>query len=109
MRGGAAAGEGTVGTCRACSHAAQGGLRVRPAKGFGSRLRWRRGGVGGGGVGCAGAQSLGHTHWSMRHTHTRATRTNWEKKRSGSMAKPPHITCIPHVVLRVQKMLPVQN
>jgi hypothetical protein len=74
------------------SQASPCGWRVRPAKGCGSRLCWRRGGVGGGGVGGAGAQSRGHTPWSMRHTHTRATSTNWEKKRSGTMAKPPHIS-----------------
>jgi hypothetical protein len=45
MRGGGA--EGACGRRPlACAQASQGGLRVRPAKGFGSRLRLRRGGVG---------------------------------------------------------------
>jgi hypothetical protein len=41
-------------------------------------------------VGHAAVESLGHAHWSRRHSHTRATSTNWEKKRSETMAKPPH-------------------
>jgi hypothetical protein len=35
------------------------------------------------------AVTLGHAHWSMRHSHTSATSTNWEKKRADIMAKPP--------------------
>src|SRR4029453_12568174 len=73
----------------ACAQASQGGFVVRPAKGLRSRLRC---GTGGGGVGVIGhvAGSLGHVQWSMRHSHTRAISTNWEKKRAGTMAKLPH-------------------
>src|SRR5215468_12126979 len=37
-----------------------------------------------------GQESLGHTQWSMQDSHTKAISTNWEKKRSGTMAKLPH-------------------
>src|SRR5215468_6466572 len=80
----------------ACKHGAvpysqvsQGGLVVKPAKGLGSRWRFGFGGVGSDGGGHV-AGSLGHAHWSMTHSHTRATSTNWEKKRWETMAKPPH-------------------
>src|SRR2546425_7643079 len=59
------------------AHASQCGLVVRPTKGFGSRLRWRRGGRGSSVVKHAATESLGHTQWSMRHSHTKATSTNW--------------------------------
>ena len=39
IRGGGATGEVTVGAGSACSHAAQGGLWVRPANGFAARER----------------------------------------------------------------------
>jgi hypothetical protein len=41
-------------------------------------------------VGHAAAESLGHAHWSMTHSHTKATSTNWEKKRAETMAQLPH-------------------
>ena len=44
-------------------------------------------GVVGSGAGGHVAGSLGHVQWSMRHSHTRAISTNWEKKRSGTMPK----------------------
>src|SRR5215471_14206900 len=87
MRGGGAEGacgpESVVG-----SQASQCGLRVRPAKGVGSRVRLGRGGGGSGVVGHT-AMSLSHAHWSMTHSHTRATSISWEKKRAATMAKPP--------------------
>src|SRR5438093_1065483 len=43
------------------AHASQCGLVVRPTKGFGSRLRWRRGGRGSSVVKHAATESLGHT------------------------------------------------
>src|SRR5262249_62284272 len=86
-------GGGAEGACGrgslTCTQAAQCGLVVRPAKGFGSRWRLGTGGGGSCVVGQAVAGSLGHTHWSMRHSHTRATSTNWEKKRCDTMATPP--------------------
>src|SRR5712664_2094926 len=71
MRGGAAgaAGRGAV----ACSQVSQCGFLVRPSKGLGSRWRFGTGGVGSGAVGHTAVGSLGHAHWSMRHSHTRAT------------------------------------
>src|SRR6266478_167703 len=33
--------------------------------------------------------SLGHAHWSMTHSHTRAISPRWEKKRAETMAQPP--------------------
>jgi hypothetical protein len=62
-------------------------LVVRPAKGVRSRWCFGTGGVGAG-VGGRGAGSLGHIQWSRRQSHPRAIRTNWEKKRAGTMAKP---------------------
>src|SRR5215831_11018004 len=47
-------------------------------------------GGGSGVVEHAAAGTLGHTHWSMTHSHTRAISTNWEKKRWETMAQPPH-------------------
>src|SRR6266849_11021748 len=89
MRGGGQ--PGGWGTCSwACSQASQCGLVVRPAKGVGSRGRFGSGDVGSSVVGHVAAGSLGHAQWSMTHSHTRATSTNWEKKRSETMAKPPH-------------------
>src|SRR5262249_9807601 len=86
-------GGGAAGACGresgACSQASQWGLWVRPAKGLGSRFRFGRGDGGSGVIGHA-AESLGHTQWSMQYSHTRAISTNWEKKRSGTMAKLPH-------------------
>ena len=35
------------------------------------------------------AVSLGHVTWCMRHSHTRAPRTNGETKRAETMVKPP--------------------
>src|SRR5262245_48133385 len=71
-------GGGAEGACGresiACGQASQGGLVVRPAKGVGARLRFGRGGSS---VGEHAAVALGHAHWSMRHSHTRATNTNW--------------------------------
>src|SRR5437899_5071358 len=89
MRGGGAAGAWGWGSL-VSAHASQCGLVVRPTKGFGSRLRWRRGGRGSSVVKHAATESLGHTQWSMRHSHTKATSTNWEKKRWETMAKAPH-------------------
>jgi hypothetical protein len=57
-------------------------------KGFALALALWHWGVGSG-VGGHVARSLGHVQWSMRHSHTRTISTNWEKKRSGTMAKPP--------------------
>jgi hypothetical protein len=59
-----------------CTQASQCGLVVRPAKGFGSRWRLGRGGVGSRGGGHT-AVSLGHAHWSMTHSHTRAISPSW--------------------------------
>src|SRR5262249_35056373 len=56
-------------------------------KGLASRLRLGSAEEGSGVVGQA-AGSLGHAQWSMRHSHTRAMSTNWEKKRAEPMAKP---------------------
>src|SRR5215470_5639909 len=53
------------------------GLVVRPTKGFGSRLGLRRGGGGSSVVKHAATESLGHTQWSMIHSHTKATSINW--------------------------------
>src|SRR2546425_8730161 len=64
----------------ACSQASQCGLVVRPAKGFGSRWRLGSGGVGSRVVGHAVAGSLGHAQWSMTHSHTKATSTNWRSE-----------------------------
>src|SRR5215510_6056811 len=89
MRGGGA--EGACGRRPlACSQASQCGLRVRPAKGFGSRLRLCRGGVGEGGVGPVTVESLSHAPWSMTHSHTKATSTKGAKKSAETMAQPPH-------------------
>jgi hypothetical protein len=60
-----------------CSQASQCGLVVRPAKGFGSRLCLRRGGVGGGGVGPAVVASLNHAHWSMTYSQTSTISVSW--------------------------------
>src|SRR5262249_1000296 len=87
MRGGGAAGA-WGGEALASAHASQGGLVVRPTKGFGSRRRLRRGGRGSSVVKHAATESLGHTQWSMIHSHTKATSTSWEKKRWETMAKP---------------------
>jgi len=73
-----------------CSQASQGGLVVRPAKDVGARLRFGTGDGRSGVVGHAAVETLGHAHGSRRHSHTKATNTNWEKKRSETMAKPPH-------------------
>src|SRR5216684_7933448 len=89
MRGGGAQGGSRQGST-ACSQASQCGFVVRPTKGVGSRWRFGTGGRGSGVVGHAAAGSLGHAHWSMTHSHTRATSTNWEKKRAETMVKPPH-------------------
>jgi len=76
-----ALGGGAKGACErgalAWAQASQGGLWVTPAKGFGSRRRLGRSGVGCDGVNGAVAQPLGHAHWSMTHSYTRATSTNW--------------------------------
>src|SRR5262249_18149031 len=88
MRGGGHAGGCGRGSVL-CTQASQCGLVVSPAKGLGARLRLSRGGGGAGVVGDK-AGALSHAHWSMRHSHTRAISTNWEKKRAGTMAKPPH-------------------
>src|SRR5262249_7341632 len=64
------------------------GLVVRPVKGLGSRWRFGTGGVGSS-VGGHVAGSLSHVPWSMRHSHTRAISTNWEKKRCETMTQPP--------------------
>src|SRR5499433_2380979 len=58
-----------------CSQVSQGGLVVKPAKGLCSRWRFGFGGVGSDGGGHV-AGSLGHAHWSMTHSHTRATSTS---------------------------------
>src|SRR4029453_8083368 len=89
MRGGGAEG-GCGREALTCAQASQWGLLVRPAKGFGSRRRLGRGGMGSSVVGQAVAGSLGHIQWSMTHSHTRATSTNWKKKSGGTMATPPH-------------------
>src|SRR5262249_47904016 len=89
MRGGGAAGVCGRGALP-CSQASQCGLVVRPAKGVGARRRLGRGPGGSGVVGHPGAGSLGHIQWSMRHSHTRATSINWEKKRWETMATPPY-------------------
>src|SRR5215831_8501330 len=88
-RGGGAAGTGGRRPL-ASAQASQCGLVVRPTKGFGSRRRLRRGGGGSRVVKHAATESLGHTHWSRRHSHTRAISTNWEKKSAETMAKPPY-------------------
>src|ERR1700756_5129669 len=87
-RGGGAEGAGGWGS-GACAQASQGGWVVRPAKGWGARLRLSRGGGSSGVVGDK-VGALGHIHWSMRHSHTRAISLNWETKRVGTMAQPPH-------------------
>src|SRR5262245_59768572 len=63
-----ACGRGAV----ACAQASQCGFLMKPSKSFGARLRCGRGGGGDRGVGHAAAESLGHSHWSMTHSHTRA-------------------------------------
>jgi len=73
-----------------CSQASQCGLVVRPTKDVGSRVRCGPGDGSSGVVGHVAVESLGYAHWSRRHSHPRATSTNWEKKRSATMAKPPH-------------------
>src|SRR5262245_18212176 len=78
----------------ACSQAAQCGLGVRDAAGFGSRVCWRRGGLGGGGVGPAVVVSLNHAHWSMTYSHTSAISVSWYKKRGDTMAKLPHTRAV---------------
>src|SRR6266852_8154988 len=89
MRGGGQ--PGGWGTCSwACSQAAHGGLRVRPGNGFRSLERLGGALAGRGVVGPAVARSEGHTTWSMRHSHTRPTSSNWEKSGSGIMVLPPH-------------------
>src|SRR6266516_3723036 len=87
MRGGVVEGACGRGAAVAFSQASQGDFVVRPSKGLGSR--WRFGSGGGSVVGHV-AESLGHRTGSMMHSHTRATSTNWEKKRWETMAKPPH-------------------
>src|SRR2546422_7345762 len=89
MRGGGAA-EASGRGALACAQASQGGLVVRPAKGFGSRRRVRRGGGGSPVVAHPATGALGHTHWSITHSHTKTTNANWEKKRWETMAKTPH-------------------
>src|SRR5262245_41202269 len=61
----------------ACAQVSQGSFLMKPAKGFGARLRFGRGGGGAKGVGHAAAESLGHTHWSMTHSQTRAISASW--------------------------------
>src|SRR5712691_11875505 len=89
MRGG-----GDEGGCERrsprCSQAAQCGFRVRPAKGWSSRLHFGRGGGGARGVWHPAAESLGHTPWSMTHSHTSTISVSWEKHRGDTMAKLPH-------------------
>src|SRR2546428_14174112 len=87
MRGGGAevaCGQGSL----TCAQASQCGLVVSPAKDCGSRWRLGSGGGGSSGGGHT-AVSLGHAHWSMTHSHTRAISPSWEKKRSETKAKPP--------------------
>jgi hypothetical protein len=72
--GGGAAGVVTGGACRTCSHAAHGGMWVRPAKGFAARER-------GGEMGVARMcppvpHALGQTTGSMTQSHTRTTNAN---------------------------------
>ena len=76
IRGGGAAGAWGRASA-ACSQASQCGLVMTPAKGFGARWRFGRGGGGARGVGHAVAESLGHTYWSMTHSHTRTISVSW--------------------------------
>src|SRR4029450_10223510 len=71
-----------------CAQASQGGFWLRAAKGLGGRLRF--GGGGAGVIGHVSAAALGHTQWSMRHSHTRAISPSWQKKRAETMEKPTH-------------------
>jgi hypothetical protein len=48
-------------------------------------------GWGSGVVKHAPTESPSHPPWSMLHSHSRATSTNWEKKRWETMAPAPHI------------------
>jgi hypothetical protein len=52
-------------------------LFVRPTKGVGARLHFGSREGNSGVVGHAAAESLGYAQWSITHSHTRATSTNW--------------------------------
>jgi hypothetical protein len=88
-------GGGAQGACGrdavACSHAAQGGLWVRPGKGVEAVERWRGAWAGRDVWWPEVARASGHTTWSMRHSHSRPTSSSVEKSGADIRGLPPHI------------------